>query len=392
MVSVFNAAEFIHFMAGIMAQRGSAYLDRLKKIKEDRVATEKVVGGSTVETHAPFPDQAPPPPPDSEKGKRKSKDEKKGKEKKESSSQPSLKRSRPSVPSSSKDLAETDKGLVESLFGSKLNFAKGTSVALSSAEKKALTGCSTVDLVNTCLKMHSRSLAMTKVIRAHVLKGGVAELARMKEELSASSQSLKESREANSALGEALRTVEMNLKKVEQERDALRAYSEGVKKSNERLSTDARELEQSLSKATLTHDEAVSEKAQLEIELNDLKDYVLDLHKEAFSQAFRQAVFLYRVPEQNNMDPDKDVFNGCLVPIKDIPTVAEDPTPKEIRCRDDGGRKKKRMVLLGRNDFRLENFSLYIIFCIVVVGNFLNVRLQPLTPVYPLINHDNEVL
>ena len=76
---------------------------------------------------------------------------------------------------------------MESLFGSKLNFAKGTSVALSSAEKKALTGCSTVDLVNTCLEMHSRSLAITKVIRAHVLKGGVAELARIKKELSTSS-------------------------------------------------------------------------------------------------------------------------------------------------------------------------------------------------------------
>jgi len=40
-------------------------------------------------------------------------------------------------------LAGTDKGLVEPLFGSKHNFAKGTSVALSSAEKKALSGCST---------------------------------------------------------------------------------------------------------------------------------------------------------------------------------------------------------------------------------------------------------
>jgi len=48
-------------MVGVMAQRGPAYLDRLKKIKEDRVATEKVVGGSTTKTHAPFPDQAPHP-------------------------------------------------------------------------------------------------------------------------------------------------------------------------------------------------------------------------------------------------------------------------------------------------------------------------------------------
>jgi len=108
-----------------------------------------------------------------------------------------------------------------------------------------------------------------------------------------------------------------------------------------RLSTDVRELEQSLSEATLAHDETVSEKAQLEIELNDLKDYVLDLHKEAFNQAVRQAVFLYGVLEQNNMDPDKDVFNGCLVPIKDIPTTAEDPTPKETDRQDDGGEEEE---------------------------------------------------
>jgi len=134
-------------------------------------------------------------------------------------------RSRLSAQSSNKDLVKADKGLGDPLFGSNLNFAKGTSVALSTAEKKILSGCSTVDLVNTCLEMHSRSLAITKVIRAHVLKGGVAELAKIKEELSASTQSLKEAREANTAPGEALRTAELNLKKVKQERDALRAYS-----------------------------------------------------------------------------------------------------------------------------------------------------------------------
>ena len=96
---------------------------------------------------------------------------------------------------------------MDRLFGSNLNFAKGTSVALSTAEKKVLSGCSTIDLVNTCLEMHSCSLAITKLIRAHVLKGGVAELAKIKEELSASTQSFKEAREANTTLGEALRTA-----------------------------------------------------------------------------------------------------------------------------------------------------------------------------------------
>jgi len=155
----------------------------------------------------------------------------------------------------------------------------------------------------------------------------VAELAKIQEELSISTASLKESRDANAALGEALRVAELNLKKVEQERDALRAYSEGVKKNNEKLLVDVRELEQSLSEATLAHDEAMSKKAQAEIELNELKDYVLDLHKESFGQAVRQAVFLYGVPEKNDMDPDKDVFNGCLVPIGEIPTTADNVAP-----------------------------------------------------------------
>jgi len=182
---------------------------------------------------------------------------------------------------------EVDKGVVESLFVADLNFAKGTSMSLSSAKRKTLSGSFTVNLVNTCLEMHSRTLAITKVLRAHVLKGGVAELPKIKEELSVSTVSLKESRDANAALGKALRVADLNLKKVEQERDALRAYSEGVKKNNEELLVDVLELEQSLSEATLAHDAAVSEKAHMEIELNKLKDYVLDLHKESFGQVVR---------------------------------------------------------------------------------------------------------
>jgi len=65
----------------------------LKKLKEDRVATEKVVGEPAPE---PFLDQVPPPL-ESEKRKRKEKkdkfkEDKKSKEKKASSSQPSPKR------------------------------------------------------------------------------------------------------------------------------------------------------------------------------------------------------------------------------------------------------------------------------------------------------------
>ena len=98
-----------------------------------------------------------------------------------------------------------------------------------------------------------------------------------------------------------------------------------------------------------------------------MKDYVIDLHKEAFGQVVRQGV-----PEQNNMDPNKDIFNGCLVPIKDIPTAAEDPTPKETVGEDDGEEEEEEGDGAGRNDGRLVRFSLFAckpFFCIVSVSN-----------------------
>jgi len=80
-------------------------------------------------------------------------------------------------------------------------------VVLSSAKKKTFTSYYTVELVNTCLEMHNQTLALIKVIRAHVLKSGVAELAKIKEELSATTTSLKEARDVNAALGESLKAT-----------------------------------------------------------------------------------------------------------------------------------------------------------------------------------------
>jgi len=52
MVSLFNPTECLHFMADIMAQRGSAFLDRLKKIKEVR---ETVADEGFGPEHYPLP-------------------------------------------------------------------------------------------------------------------------------------------------------------------------------------------------------------------------------------------------------------------------------------------------------------------------------------------------
>jgi len=126
------------------------------------------------------------PSPKIEKRKRKDKsmDKEKSKDKKQSSFHHSPKRPRLSA-------FETSGGHVEPFFAPNLTFFQGVSISLSPIEKGALSGSSTVDLVATCFEMHSQILAITKVLRSQITKGGVAELAKIKE-LATSSNSLKE--------------------------------------------------------------------------------------------------------------------------------------------------------------------------------------------------------
>jgi len=107
--------------------------------------------------------------------------------------------------------------------------------------------------VATCLQMKSRALTITKVLRSEITKGEVAELAKIKKELVATSSSLKAALEANIAQGEVL-------KKVEQGRDAIRAYCEGLKKEKEKLLGEVKDLELTLSEVTLAHVDVVSQK------------------------------------------------------------------------------------------------------------------------------------
>jgi len=46
------------------------------------------------------------------------------------------------------------------------------------------------------------------------------------------------------------------------------------------------------------------------MELNDMKDYVLIVHYQSFHQEVCQGVLLYGVLEENEMDENKDVYNG----------------------------------------------------------------------------------
>jgi len=250
-------------------------LEGLKKIKQERGKTEKVVGATESSQPKGTPVQASSPA--TEKRKRKDKD----KTKKQSFLHHSPKRSRPNT-------FEASGANAGQLFAPDLTFFKGVSVSLSPAERDALNAVSTEDLLATCLEMQSRALTITKVLRSEFSKGDVAELAKIKKELFTSTSCLKAALKANAAQGEARR-------KSEQEKEALKAQCNELKKEKKRLSRKVRDLESTLSEVTLTHDDVVSKKVQMEMEFNEMKDFVFTV---------RRAVLLYGVPERNEKDPN----------------------------------------------------------------------------------------
>ena len=80
-------------------------------------------------------------------------------------------------------------------------------------------------------------------------------------------------------------------------------------------------MEQSLTEATLAHDNVVLEKVQNEIELVELNDYVLTTFSKSVNQVVRQVILLYGVPSDQKLDSGKDVYEGQLVAIEDICTT-----------------------------------------------------------------------
>lgn len=84
---------------------------------------------------------------------------------------------------------------------------------------------------------------------------------------------------------------------------------------------ETKKLEQSLTEATLAHDNVVLEKVQNEIELVELNDYVLTTFSKSVNQVVRQVILLYGVPSDQKLDSGKDVYEGQLVAIEDICTT-----------------------------------------------------------------------
>ena len=153
-------------------------------------------------------------------------------------------------------------------------------------------------------------------------------MAKLKKELVVSNESLQTALDANTTQGEALEKAESN-------REVLRSQLEASEKERDRLCVELKNTKETLAEATAAHDQEVSTRVQLQAEVNDLKDYVLSVHSGAFRQAVRQVVLLYGVPKNNDMDENKEVFNGRLVPIKDLPLLSARETTATAVLDDD---------------------------------------------------------
>jgi len=151
--------------------------------------------------------------------------------------------------------------------------------------------------------MQSRTLAFANVLHAEWSKGSSSEVARLTQELSSSSDSLKVALDANTIQGEALR-------KAEAEQEALRVQLGASERRVRDLASDLKKAEDNFAEAISAHNEVVSEKARLDLDLAGLKDCVLKVHSQTFKQAIRQAVLLYGILEDNELDENKDVYNS----------------------------------------------------------------------------------
>jgi len=81
-----------------------------------------------------------------------------------------------------------------------------------------------------------------------------------------------------------------------------------------------KELEGRLIEMTLAQDDVVFAKADLEQKLANLKEYVLSMDAGGFNQVVHQAILLYGVStNENEFDLGKDIFQGQLVAIDNIP-------------------------------------------------------------------------
>lgn len=103
-------------------------------------------------------------------------------------------------------------------------------------------------------------------------------MARLTKELASSSDSLKVALDANFVQGKALR-------KAKAERETLRVKLEASERKVRELTAELKKSEDNFVEGTSAHDKVISEKTWLEMELNDLKDYVLKVHSQSFKQA-----------------------------------------------------------------------------------------------------------
>jgi len=300
---------------------------RLEKTQRTREAA-KGASSSVVRTSASHPAQQVFPvdlvPPSVEKKQRKRKS--KSKEKRQDAPE--------RTPKKAKTLGE-DVGSSGSkaLVSHDLELHKGVNVALTQTENEVLLSCfKRGDFMTDLLELQARAMAAVRLLAHERSQESAKELEDLKLRLADSRGALKKVMEAKFAqdqvnkLTSELSASKSDISKLEMRCGELERKEEELTAKLSRQHEELHGVIQNRYDALLVKDETI---AKLEHEIATLKDCVLNVAEEGFNQAVRQAVLqavlLYGVSvDGNQFDVEKEVFQGQLIPIEDMPNKGAD--------------------------------------------------------------------
>ncbi|KAK7382366.1 hypothetical protein VNO80_01217 [Phaseolus coccineus] len=204
-------------------------------------------------------------------------------------------------------------------LGHELNVAEKVSIKLNPYQQDAYLSARPSQVHDAFMELCSRTLVLGKRMASDLMKRdkNAAEVRVLQGKLDESSANLQ------SALAENTNLLSLNLN-LEAEMRKWREKCELAERTGREVAVKADEeirgLTESLSDMALTHHRSEERVEKLLKELEVAEDSVLEEHEAGFKKALRQAAFFYNTPlDEGKFDVDKDIHNGELLPLDQIP-------------------------------------------------------------------------
>ena len=325
-----NLNKLFILLAGIMAQAGASDILTKLRLEKAQRAREAAKGASSSAGKVSASIQQVPPvdlvPPPVEKKQRKRKS--KSKEKHQDAPERTPKRAKTLGGGAGNSGGHA-------LVSHDLEFHKGVNVALTHTEKDVLLSCfKGGNFMTDLLELQARVMAAVRLLAHERSQGSAKELEDLKSKLAESRGSLKKVLEAKFALQDQVTKLTSELSASKSDISKLETRCGELERKKEELTAKLSRQHEELHGVIQDRDDTLLMKdehiARLEQEVVALKDCVLNVAEEGFNQAVRQAVLLYGVPaDSNKFDVGKEVYEGQLIPIEDMPDKGVDGVGEE---------------------------------------------------------------